>query len=100
MGAAQSAFFSPGYILALDVKQRVGIEAFTRNPAPNSTRESRTLDPAWGIIWGGWGEGGHVRMRGWDAMIEALSSCVSCEAQVPLDQPLRKGETVSARSQF
>jgi hypothetical protein len=46
MGAAQSAFFSQGYILALDVKQRVGIEAFTSNPALNSTRESRTLDPA------------------------------------------------------
>jgi len=45
-GGRSIGIFSPGYILALDVKQRVGIEAFTSNPALNSTRESRTLDPA------------------------------------------------------
>jgi transposase len=28
-------------------------------------------------------------MRGWDAKSEALFSCVSCEAQVPKDHPLR-----------
>jgi hypothetical protein len=32
MRATSTGHFSPGYILALDVKQRVGIEAFTSNP--------------------------------------------------------------------
>lgn len=43
-----TGIFSPGYILALDVKQRVGIEAFTSNPVLNSTREKWHFGPGMG----------------------------------------------------